>query len=79
MEIASFCGLCALLFLGKLSRIYFSCLHFLYLPSCVIGGIYGLLILQISQATNPSFYEYLEREWVMPCSWSQSCSPHSRL
>jgi ESS family glutamate:Na+ symporter len=64
MEIASFCGLCGLLLLGKLSRIYFSFLHFLYLPSCVIGGIYGLLIIQIAQATNPAFYEYLERDFV---------------
>ena len=63
-DIASFCALCLLLFLGKLTRIHAHCLHFLFLPSCVIGGIYGLLFIQIAEATSPSFYDYLQREWV---------------
>lgn len=42
----SFCLLGLLLMLGKLTRVYVSCLHFLYLPSSVIGGLYGLVMLQ---------------------------------
>ena len=44
-KILSFCALGFLLMLGKLTRIYVKCLHFLYLPSCVIGGIYGLIFM----------------------------------
>jgi ESS family glutamate:Na+ symporter len=42
----SYASLALLLMLGKLTRIYASCLHFLYLPSCVIGGVYGVVVLQ---------------------------------
>ena len=43
-KILSFCGLTLLLLSGKLTRVYVKPLHFLYLPSCVIGGMYGLII-----------------------------------
>ena len=44
---------------GKLTRVYVKQLHFLYLPSCVIGGIYGLTILQIVQAADVEFYYWM--------------------
>jgi len=44
--VTSFCGLCVLLALGKLLRVKVGLLQRLYLPSCVIGGVVGLVILQ---------------------------------
>ena len=41
----SFCGLCALLLLGKVLRTRITLLQRLYLPSSVIGGLLGLAIL----------------------------------
>jgi len=45
--IASFCGLCILLLLGKYLRVKFRFIQKLYLPSSVIGGLIGLLLVQI--------------------------------
>ncbi len=46
MEIAlSFCSLCLLLVVGKFLRSHISLLRKLYLPSSVVGGLAGLLIL----------------------------------
>ena len=58
-KILSFCGLTMLLLAGKLTRVYVKPLHFLYLPSCVIGGIYGLLINQIAQGVNIDSYYWI--------------------
>lgn len=41
-----FCFLCVLLFLGKLLRVLIPVLQRCYLPSSVIGGMVGLVILQ---------------------------------
>jgi ESS family glutamate:Na+ symporter len=43
--VTSFCGLCLLLVIGKLLRVKIPLLQKLYLPSSVIGGIIGLILL----------------------------------
>lgn len=45
--VMSFCGLSLLLLLGKLARVKIGLLQRLYLPSSVIGGIIGLIVLQV--------------------------------
>ena len=45
--VTSFCGLCLLLFLGKMLRMKITLLQRLYLPSSVIGGILGLITIQL--------------------------------
>ena len=45
--ITSFTGLCLLLVLGKYLRVRIKPLQKLYLPSAVIGGIIGLIIVQV--------------------------------
>ena len=45
--VAVFCSLCLLLFVGNALRARVSLLQRLYLPSSVIGGLIGLLIVQI--------------------------------
>ena len=44
---ASFVALCILLGIGHLLRSRIKLLHKLYLPSCVIGGLVGLLVIQL--------------------------------
>ena len=51
--VTSFCGLCLLLVLGKWFRVKVKFLQKLYLPSAVIGGLLGLIILQISGSHIP--------------------------
>lgn len=46
--VTSFCGLCILLALGKFLRVKLKFIQRLYLPSAVIGGIIGLILVQIS-------------------------------
>lgn len=46
--VTSFCGLCLLLALGKFLRVEVKFFQKLYLPSAVIGGIIGLILIQIS-------------------------------
>lgn len=46
--VASFCWLCFLLVLGKLLRLYVWIFQKLYLPASVIGGIVGLIVLQLA-------------------------------
>jgi ESS family glutamate:Na+ symporter len=46
--VASFCWLCFLLVLGKLLRLYCWIFQKLYLPASVIGGILGLITLQLA-------------------------------
>ncbi|MBP3695566.1 MAG: hypothetical protein J6J31_14155 [Thermoguttaceae bacterium] len=57
MEIAqSFCALCLLLVMGKFLRSHISLLRKLYLPSSVVGGLVGLLILTFfSDSIPPAF------------------------
>ncbi|MGD8537866.1 MAG: sodium/glutamate symporter [Candidatus Aminicenantes bacterium] len=45
--VTSFCGLCLLLAIGKFLRVKFKFIQRLYLPSAVIGGIIGLILVQI--------------------------------
>lgn len=47
--VASFCWLCFLLVLGKLLRLYVWIFQKLYLPASVIGGLIGLLVLQLAR------------------------------
>ena len=42
----SFISLCVLLGVGHLLRMKIKLLQKLYLPSCVIGGLLGLIIIQ---------------------------------
>ncbi len=60
--VISFCGLCLLLITGKFLRVKIKLLQKLYLPSSVIAGILGLIILT-------SCGEYIPREWV--AGWSK--------
>lgn len=46
--VASFCWLSFLLVVGKLLRLYFWIFQKLYLPASVIGGIIGLIVLQLA-------------------------------
>jgi len=62
----SFSLLGLLLMLGKLTRVYASCLHFLYLPSSVIGGLYGLVLLQaLSSGARADMDVYWTSGWNM--------------
>ena len=61
----SFVGLCLLLGFGHLLRMKIRLLQRLYLPSCVIAGLLGLAVLQISQATGHP----LGAEWTL--GWSK--------
>ena len=45
--VASFCWLCFLLVLGKFLRLYIWIFQKLYLPASVIGGLIGLIVLQV--------------------------------
>jgi len=47
-----FIGLCVLLGVGHLLRMRIRLLRRLYLPSCVIGGLAGLVILQVANAAD---------------------------
>ena len=60
--VLSFCGLCLLLLAGKFLRVRLRFLQKLYLPSSVIGGLLGLLILQLSG-------EHLPPAWT--AGWSR--------
>ncbi|MCK5149131.1 sodium:glutamate symporter [bacterium] len=52
--VMSFTGLCLLLLLGKWARVKFKFLQRLYLPSSVIGGLLGLIFLQLMGSTLPA-------------------------
>ena len=54
--VLSFCGLCLLLIVGKVLRMHFSFLQKLYLPSSVIGGVIGLIVLSIASKGTLSEY-----------------------
>ncbi|MCP3967092.1 MAG: sodium:glutamate symporter [Lentisphaerae bacterium] len=54
--VASFCGLCLLLVIGKFLRVKIPILQRLYLPSSVVGGVVGLIILTV-------FKKYIPTVW----------------
>jgi len=51
--VLSFVGLCLLLGAGHVLRSRIKLLQKLYLPSCVVGGILGLIIIQLFAAMDP--------------------------
>ena len=60
--VISFCGLCVLVTLGKLLRAKIRFIQRLYIPSSVIAGILGLIIIQTSG-------EHLSPGWI--AGWSR--------
>ena len=52
--VTSFAGLCLLLVLGKYLRVKIKFFQKLYLPSSVIAGVLGLIIIQISGTSLPA-------------------------
>lgn len=52
--ILSFASLCLLLIIGKVLRVKISLLQRLYLPAAVIGGLAGLLIIQLAGDILPA-------------------------
>jgi ESS family glutamate:Na+ symporter len=65
----SFIALCVLLLLGHLLRSKVKLLRWMYLPSCVIAGLAGLLILQL-----PNIVGCLQQTWVLGwlAEWAQA-------
>ena len=53
-----FCILSVLLVVGKLLRLMFPILQKLYLPSSVVGGIVGLILISV-------FREYIPDNWIV--------------
>ena len=66
---ASFCGLAILLITGKCMRVKIEFLQKLYLPSSVIGGLVGLILLQLLNAISPSFKASVDSFWA--AGWSE--------
>jgi len=62
--VTSFLGLCALLAAGHLLRMKLRLFRKLYLPSCVIGGLLGLVVIQCILASEP------ELPMVLPSGWT---------
>ena len=56
--VPSFCWLCFLLVLGKFLRLYLWIFQKLYLPASVIGGILGLIMLQVA-SLNKDVTEFI--------------------
>ncbi len=56
----SFVGLCVLLLIGHLLRSKLKILQWLYLPSCVIAGLFGLAVLQLAPHLG----------WNIPSAWT---------
>ena len=54
--VLSFCGLCFLLIIGKVLRMRLTFLQKLYLPSSVLGGVIGLIMLSVFPAGTFSRY-----------------------
>jgi len=50
--VPSFVGLCLLLLVGHFLRTRIRLLQKLYLPSCVIGGLVGLVVLQVAKGSG---------------------------
>ncbi|EDO49714.1 predicted protein [Nematostella vectensis] len=62
--VASFCWLCFLLVLGKFLRLYCWIFQKLYLPASVIGGIVGLVILQLANL-DPQVSGFIKRNFTL--------------
>ncbi len=60
----SFVGLCILLGLGHWVRTKLRTLQMLYLPSCVIGGLLGLVVLQVGRVAG----------YPLPAAWTAGWS-----
>jgi ESS family glutamate:Na+ symporter len=68
--VTSFCGLCILLLAGKFLRVKIPLLQKLYLPSCVIAGLLGLLIIQVTTRVCASNdVPYVLESWT--AGWSK--------
>ena len=52
--VSVFCALCGLLFVGKLARMKIPLLQRLYLPSSVVGGLIGLVLVTLLSAYLPA-------------------------
>lgn len=52
--VQSFCGLCLLLFAGKLLRTYVPLFQRLYLPSSILGGLLGLAVIHFGGNLVPA-------------------------
>ena len=62
--VASFCWLCFLLVLGKFLRLYVWIFQKLYLPASVIGGIIGLIVLQVANL-NKDISEFIAANFTL--------------
>jgi len=65
MNVTSFCALCVLLVLGKYLRVKVRLFQRLYLPSSVLGGLLGLVLVQLAGRTwpGPGFVESVTYGW----------------
>ena len=61
--VASFAGLCLLLLAGHVLRTKVALLRKLYLPSCVIGGLAGLLVIQCFGGPSGSAVAWWTAGW----------------
>jgi len=52
--VLSFCSLCLLLVVGKILRVKIKLLQRLYLPAAVIGGLIGLIVIQLTGDSLPA-------------------------
>jgi glutamate:Na+ symporter, ESS family len=74
MYMISFSLLCVLLVLGNYIRLKWRLMQRLYLPSCVIGGVLGLIIIQVFRLAAgaggwfETLYSYIT-DWTSP--WGQ--------
>ena len=57
LAVIVFCSLSVLLVAGKALRTSLSIFQKLYLPSSVIGGLLGLLLISV-------FHQYIPAEWI---------------
>lgn len=62
--VSSFCGLATLLITGKMLRMKLKLFQQLYLPSSVVGGLLGLILLQLIGLSD-SAHEYVQQQWVL--------------
>jgi len=61
----SFVGLCVLLLVGHLLRMKVRLLQKMYLPSCVIGGLLGLIVIQVCRGMGHPLPEGWTAGWGM--------------
>ncbi len=64
--VSVFCALCVLLFIGKIVRMKVTFLQRLYLPSSVVGGLLGLIVVTCAESVLPAdFVTTFESEYVV--------------